>query len=348
MTTRRSCFIVPLSAFVACALLMGGCPMEMTVPEPGGQSTPTGPAGPKGDTGLTGPPGADGLPGAPGPAGVSPFSFTTPPGPGDIFYDDGNVGVGTATPLARLHVDSSNVAPALLDSNNTLGTMLALRNTSTGGTAWQFLSTGSDVSAGAGHLMIGHSANFGVFANSALFINGTTGNVGIGTNTPDVHLHIGLGSDVSLAGGGYLLVGDTGGQNIAVDDDEIMARNGGGTSTLRLNAQGGRVTIGGQDAVTGSETIRVVRGTVSSVAMVVRGAGWSVARTAGQATGDYTITFFTAFSDAPSVSATAFDSTVLQIAVAAANTATTTRIRTFNTAGALVNTDFDFIAAGPR
>lgn len=43
---------------------------------------------------------------------------------------------------------------------------------------------------------------------------------------------------------------------------------------------------------------RRVRGTVSSSGSVTRGSGWSVVR---NGTGDYTVTFDTAFSDTPSV-----------------------------------------------
>lgn len=50
--------------------------------------------------------------------------------------------------------------------------------------------------------------------------------------------------DASLSGGGGIVVGDEGGTNVAIDRNEIMARNGGGTSTLYLNADGGEVSMG--------------------------------------------------------------------------------------------------------
>lgn len=51
------------------------------------------------------------------------------------------------------------------------------------------------------------------------------------------------GSDVALAGGGFLTLGSTSAQNIGIDNNEIMARNNGAASTLFLNADGGKVSI---------------------------------------------------------------------------------------------------------
>ncbi len=356
MTQQSRWVISSCTILASCLFLMGGCPADMQLPGPAGQGTPgstgaTGPEGPAGPTGPEGPAGstgATGLTGATGPAGVSPFSFSVPPGPGDIFYNDGNVGLGTINPDVRLHVSSSDIVASIIEGSSTIGTRMVLRNTSVGGTNWQLISSGSDNGQGPGNFMIGHGPTPSVISALPIVISSATNKVGIGEFAPDVRLHIGGGSDVNPVSGGHLQIGTTIGSNIALDNEEIMARNNGAVATLRLNAEGGRVTINGQDAATGNEALRIIRGTVSAIAMVVRGTGWSVARTAGQATGDYTITFTTAFSDIPCVTATAFDSTVLQIAVVAVNTATTTRIRTFNTAGMLVNTDFDFIAAGPR
>ena len=67
-------------------------------------------------------------------------------------------------------------------------------------------------------------------------------NVGIATVVPETRLHVKDGSDVSPSGGGYLTLGDTGGTNIAIDTNEIMARNNGAVATLALNANGGKVT----------------------------------------------------------------------------------------------------------
>ena len=53
-----------------------------------------------------------------------------------------------------------------------------------------------------------------------------------------------LGSaDAEPSGGGLVVVGNVASGNIAIDGNEIMARNNGGTSTLFLNNDGGDVTI---------------------------------------------------------------------------------------------------------
>ena len=53
-------------------------------------------------------------------------------------------------------------------------------------------------------------------------------------------------SDVSLSGGGVIQVGASNAKNIAIDQNEIMARNNGGTSPLYLNLNGGDVRMGPQ------------------------------------------------------------------------------------------------------
>ncbi len=52
-------------------------------------------------------------------------------------------------------------------------------------------------------------------------------NVGIGTPLPQARLHI-YDTDVNLSGGGGILLGKLDGTNLAIDQNEIMARNSGG------------------------------------------------------------------------------------------------------------------------
>lgn len=58
-------------------------------------------------------------------------------------------------------------------------------------------------------------------------------------------------NDLSLAGGGLFVSGDTAGLNIGMDNNEIMARNNGSSSILHLNADGGEVRIGQNSGGTG-------------------------------------------------------------------------------------------------
>lgn len=96
--------------------------------------------------------------------------------------------------------------------------------------------------------------NFGIYSavsNSntssyAAFLDGKvycTGNVGIGTISPAVKLHVDYGTDVSPSGGGYIVSGSVTSTNIAIDNNEIMARNNGAVSKLYLNNDGGDISM---------------------------------------------------------------------------------------------------------
>jgi hypothetical protein len=56
-------------------------------------------------------------------------------------------------------------------------------------------------------------------------------------------LSVTAGADVSPAGGGFIVAGLTNSINVAIDSNEIMARNNGATAPLLLNAQGGNVIL---------------------------------------------------------------------------------------------------------
>jgi hypothetical protein len=87
----------------------------------------------------------------------------------------GNVGIGTTSPGAELDIRSSS----------TSNTSIKLENTSTGGDAFQLMSTGSGASFGAGVFSI-----YSVDNGSHRFVINSSGNVGIGTSTPSVSLDV--------------------------------------------------------------------------------------------------------------------------------------------------------------
>ncbi len=92
-----------------------------------------------------------------------------------------------------------------------------------------------------------------LFSSSAQnqFLIRASGGVGIGHENPNAPLHVTGGSDVTLVSGGHLILGPSSGGNLALDGNEIMARNNGGGATLYLNASGAAgVSIG--TAVSGS------------------------------------------------------------------------------------------------
>lgn len=72
------------------------------------------------------------------------------------------------------------------------------------------------------------------------------GNIGIGTSVPNSKLVITGGADASLTNDlGFLILGDINGVNLALDSNEIMARNNGTATDLILQRDGGNVTVGG-------------------------------------------------------------------------------------------------------
>ncbi|HMJ88219.1 MAG TPA: tail fiber domain-containing protein, partial [Candidatus Acidoferrum sp.] len=85
-------------------------------------------------------------------------------------------------------------------------------------------------------------------AASPLFLNAGGGNVAIGHNAPDAPLHVVGGLDAELGGGGTFVLGAVSGLNMALDGNEIVARNNGAASPLFLNAGGGNVGIGSTTA----------------------------------------------------------------------------------------------------
>jgi hypothetical protein len=72
--------------------------------------------------------------------------------------------------------------------------------------------------------------------------------LGLGTTTPVVPLQVVGGSDLTLGGGGNIVVGQIGSANLVMDSNEIQARNSGGTASLFINANGGNVGIGTNNA----------------------------------------------------------------------------------------------------
>lgn len=125
------------------------------------------------------------------------------------------------------------------------------------------ISTGVDAGLAlnqSGYMMIGPSSgenlifdnneilarNNGVASTLFLARDGSRVQLGNGTETPSTKLHISSGTDVGLsaANSGFLMTGLATGSNIAMDNNEIQARNNGVASTLFLQNNGGNVALG--------------------------------------------------------------------------------------------------------
>ena len=99
---------------------------------------------------------------------------------GDSFINGGDLGIGTSNPDAKLDVRGS--VQTKMDSNG--GTALTLNNEGVaGGKSFVLISTGSSNGSGVGH--------FEIFAPDGGNVNfATTGNVGIGTQSPTEKLDV--------------------------------------------------------------------------------------------------------------------------------------------------------------
>ena len=93
-----------------------------------------------------------------------------------LYVDTANnrVGIGTPIPSQLLHVNSSS----------TDGTQVVIQNTDTGGAAWRIISTASGSTGGAGNLGFYDGSNY------RLYLNSTTGYVGVGTTSPSGQFHV--------------------------------------------------------------------------------------------------------------------------------------------------------------
>ena len=72
--------------------------------------------------------------------------------------------------------------------------------------------------------------------------------VGIGGNPEDggAQLQVFGGADASLTGRGYVTIGSTSGENLVLDNNEIICRNNGATARLHLQLDGGTTQFGGR------------------------------------------------------------------------------------------------------
>jgi len=118
----------------------------------------------------------------------------------------------------------------------------------------KFKYTGS---AAAGAVQISSEGNVGFYTagsgsadmeitefGKARMIVTPAGLVGVGTETPETSLHLATGADANLKQHGMLMVGASKqALNMVFDAKSIVARRNGSPSTLRLNPDGGDVTL---------------------------------------------------------------------------------------------------------
>ena len=115
---------------------------------------------------------------------------------------DGSVGIGTSTPAAPLQVVTGSFPAALISSSSAYGTWSEIQNTSTGGTNWAIISTGTDNGYAPGTLLFDCASGPGSTTANVLTLQ-SDGNVGIGTGTPANKLEVAGTAQID----GYLGIG---------------------------------------------------------------------------------------------------------------------------------------------
>ena len=109
-------------------------------------------------------------------------------------YRTGDVGIGTTSPGDKLHVKTATGNSGLtVEQTATSGqnaSVINLKNSSAGGHSWWIASTGSNNGQGTGHFDIYDMGTSGGSGVSRLFISGTSGNVGMGTQNPGARLEV--------------------------------------------------------------------------------------------------------------------------------------------------------------
>ena len=170
----------------------------------------------------------------------------------------GQVGIGTTTPTAQIDVFNNTVNRSLnIISSAANGQIANISTTVALGTNNDLLQLDLPAAQGTGSQFI--EASLG--GTTTKFAVNSDGRVGIGGSAlANVGLHIQTGTDAAPASGGYLVTGLTSGENLSIDNNEIMARDNGVISTLFLQNNGGtlamcanagNVTIGTTTVATG-------------------------------------------------------------------------------------------------
>jgi hypothetical protein len=146
----------------------------------------------------------------------------------------GFVGIGTSTPETELQVNGSGYVSYTTNGPFQIGS-----------------SNGFNMAFGRNEILTRNSGN-----PATLYLQQNGGKIligGAGESNENPKVQILDGSHASLTADGHLMLGSSGGLNLAIGHYEILARNNGAAGTLYLQHEAGTVRIGNGGVATGTK-----------------------------------------------------------------------------------------------
>ena len=177
----------------------------------------------------------------------------------DIFSNNsGNVGIGISTPGSKLHIKGIPTVEANTASSGSIMRMYG----GTAGLTGIFFYEDIATPAVKGFIGINHgTSGYAQWAYNSSNLTLDDQGVGISNTTPLTKLHV-LGTQdagMGVGSNGYLMLGPGTGQNLIIDNNEIISRNNSGSADLFLQNDAGNVILCANEL--GGVGIGVIAGT---------------------------------------------------------------------------------------